>query len=142
MELLENHLLINSLIAWAAAQIIKTIIYASVNRTLDFHRLVGDGGMPSGHSATVTALAVTAGLEYGVDSAIFAVATILAVIVMHDAMGIRLEAGRHAKALNELLELFSSDIKSDEKMKEILGHTPLQVAFGALLGLAVALLLG
>lgn len=141
-ELLENHLLINSLIAWAAAQIIKTIIYASVNRTLDFHRLVGDGGMPSGHSATVTALAVTAGLEYGVDSAIFAVATILAVIVMHDAMGIRLEAGRHAKALNELLELFSSDIKSDEKMKEILGHTPLQVAFGALLGLAVALLLG
>ena len=142
MELLENHLLINSLIAWAAAQIIKTIIYASVNRTLDFHRLVGDGGMPSGHSATVTALAVTAGLEYGVDSAIFAVATILAVIVMHDAMGTRLEAGRHAKALNELLELFSSDIKSDEKMKEILGHTPLQVAFGALLGLAVALLLG
>ena len=66
----------------------------------------------------------------------------MAVIVMHDAMGIRLEAGRHAKALNELLELFSSDIKSDEKMKEILGHTPLQVAFGALLGLAVALLLG
>lgn len=142
MEFLENHLLINSLIAWAAAQIIKTIIYASVNRTLDFHRLVGDGGMPSGHSATVTALAVTAGLEYGVDSPIFAVATILAVIVMHDAMGIRLEAGRHAKALNELLELFSSDIKSDEKMKEFLGHTPLQVAFGALLGLVVALLLG
>lgn len=98
--------------------------------------------MPSGHSATVTALAVTAGMECGLDSPIFAVSTILAIIVMHDAMGVRMEAGKHAKALNELLELFSSDLENEIKMKEFLGHTPLQVAFGALLGLVVALILG
>lgn len=142
MTILENHLLVNALIAWAAAQLLKTVIYAVVNRTLDFRRLVGDGGMPSGHSATVTAMAVTAGVEYGLDSPVFAVAAILAIIVMHDAMGVRLEAGKHAKALNELLDLFSSDLENDVKLKEFVGHTPLQVFFGALLGLFVALLLG
>ena len=72
-ELLRNHLLINALLAWATAQILKFIIYLAVNRTLDWDRLLGDGGMPSGHSATVTALAVTAGIEYGCDSPVFAV---------------------------------------------------------------------
>ena len=70
-ELLRNHLLINALLAWATAQILKFIIYLAVNRTLDWNRLLGDGGMPSGHSATVTALAVTAGIEYGCDSPVF-----------------------------------------------------------------------
>lgn len=140
--LLENHLLLSALLAWSAAQIIKTVIYAIVNRKLDFHRLFGDGGMPSGHSATVTAMAVTAGLEYGVHSAVFAIAAILAIIVMHDAMGVRLEAGKHAQALNELLDLFSSDLENDTKLKEFLGHTPLQVFFGALLGLIIGLWIG
>ena len=141
MEILHNHLLINSLVAWAAAQLLKTVIYAATNKTLDLGRLMGDGGMPSGHSATVTALAVTAGIEYGFDSPLFAVAAVLAIIVMHDAMGVRLEAGKHAKAINELLELFSSDTENEVKLKEFLGHTPLQVFFGALLGLAAALIL-
>lgn len=142
MSLWKNHILVNAMIAWIIAQVLKVIIYALMNRRLDIRRLCGDGGMPSGHSATVTAMAVTAGMEYGPDSAAFAVAAILAIIVMHDAMGVRLEAGKHAKALNELLELFSSDLESDVKMKEFLGHTPLQVAFGALLGLIIALTLG
>ena len=141
-DLLNNHLLINSLAAGAAAQIIKTVIFAIIHKELDFHRLFGDGGMPSGHSATVTAMATTAGLEYGLASPLFAIAAVLAIIVMHDAMGVRLEAGKHARVLNQLLDLFSSDMKPEETMKELLGHTPLQVTFGALLGLTIALLLG
>ena len=141
-DLLQNHLLLNALVAWTAAQVLKTIIHAVVNRTLDIHRLFGDGGMPSGHSATVTALSATAAIEYGLSSAVFAIAAILAVIVMHDAMGVRLEAGKHAQAINELLELFSSDLETDVKLKEFLGHTPLQVLGGALLGLVVAIILG
>lgn len=142
MNLWNNHLLTNALTAWIIAQILKVVIYALMNGKLDIRRLFGDGGMPSGHSATVTAMAVTAGMECGLDSAAFAIAAILAIIVMHDAMGVRLEAGKHAKALNELLELASSDLESEVKLKEFLGHTPLQVAFGCLLGLIVALALG
>lgn len=141
-ELLRNHLLINALLAWATAQILKFIIYLAVNRTLDWDCLLGDGGMPSGHSATVTALAVTAGIEYGCDSPVFAVCVVLAIIVMHDAMGVRMEAGKHAKAINELLETLSSDKEPDLKLKEFLGHTPMQVCCGAVLGLALALIFG
>ena len=140
-DLLQNKLVVNSLAAWAAAQIIKTVIYAIAHKELDWERLFGDGGMPSGHSATVTALAVTAAVEYGLSSGIFAVAAILAIVVMHDATGVRLEAGKHAKALNALMDLVSSDLSPDDKLKELLGHTPLQVCFGALLGLVVALVL-
>lgn len=140
-DLLDNHLLTNALIAWAAAQLIKTIIYAVINKTIDFHRLFGDGGMPSGHSATVTALAVTAAMEYGLSAPIFAVSSVLAIVVMHDAMGVRLEAGKHAKAINELFAMFSNNAPPEETLKEFLGHTPLQVCFGALLGLVTALVL-
>ena len=82
------------------------------------------------------------GLEYGINSPVFAISVILAVVVMHDAMGIRLEAGKHAQAINELWELVNSDAAPDRKMKEVLGHTPLQVLFGGLLGMAIAFLLG
>jgi acid phosphatase family membrane protein YuiD len=124
--------------AWLAAQVLKTILYAAVNHRLDWQRLFGDGGMPSGHSATVTALAVSAALVYGLGSAAFAVSAILAIVVMHDAMGVRLEAGKHAKAINELMELLGSSVAPEEKLQEFLGHTPMQVVFGALLGAAVA----
>ena len=142
MALINNHLLVNALAAWAAAQVLKTVIHAVVNRTLDIHRLFGDGGMPSGHSATVTAMAAPAGLEYGLDSAVFAISAIVAIVVMHDAMGVRREAGKHAKALNDLLKTVSSDLEPEVKLMEFLGHTPLQVCSGALLGLVVALILG
>ena len=139
-DLLHNNLLIDALYAWLVAQIIKTIIYAVVNKTLDFQRLFGDGGMPSGHSATVTALATTAALDFGLDSPVFAVSFILAIIVMHDAMGVRLEAGKHAKAINELMALLGSDLDPEQKLQEFLGHTPLQVLFGAILGFVISLL--
>ena len=140
--LLDNHLIVNSLAAWAAAQVIKTILYAAMHHQLDFHRLFGDGGMPSGHSATVTAMAVTAALEYGLGSPVFAIAGILAIIVMHDAMGVRLEAGKHARVLNQLMATFSGEVAPEDVLKEFLGHTPLQVCFGARLGFCMALLMG
>jgi len=141
MKLLDNRLLINSLIAWISAQVIKTIIYAIVNRRIDWERLFGDGGMPSGHSATVTALALTAALHYGFDSAVFAVCAILAIIVMHDATGVRLEAGKHARAINELMQMLESNKETEEKLKELLGHTPLQVISGVVLGAIIAIIL-
>ena len=141
-DIFRNHLLMNALLAWATAQILKFFIYLAVNRAIDWKRLTGDGGMPSGHSATVTALAVTSGLEYSCASPAFAVCVVLAIIVMHDAMGVRREAGRHAKAINELLETLSSQQEPDVKLKEFLGHTPMQVCCGAVLGFAVAWILG
>ena len=141
-DIFRNHLLMNALLAWATAQILKFFIYLAVNRTIDWKRLTGDGGMPSGHSATVTALAVTSGLEYSCASPAFAVCVVLALIVMHDALGVRREAGRHAKAINELLETLSSQQEPDVKLKEFLGHTPMQVCCGAVLGFAVAWILG
>ena len=142
LQLLNNQVLVNSLLAWAAAQIIKTILYAAVHRQVDLHRLFGDGGMPSGHSATVTAMATTAALEYGLDSPIFAITAIFGIVVMHDAMGVRREAGKHAEVLNNLIASLNQDVPPEEVLKEFLGHTPLQVCFGALLGFGVALLLG
>ena len=142
LQLLNNQILVNSLLAWAAAQIIKTILYAAVHRQIDIHRLFGDGGMPSGHSATVTAMATTAALEYGLDSPIFAITAIFGIVVMHDAMGVRREAGKHAEVLNNLIASLNQDVPPEEALKEFLGQTPLQVCFGALLGFGVALLLG
>ena len=137
-----NEILTVSLLSWFAAQVLKTIINFVLLGRFQLERMWGDGGMPSGHSATVTALAVTSGIEYGCGSPVFAVCVILAIIVMHDAMGVRREAGRHAKAINELLEMLSSEQEPEAKLKEFLGHSPLQVCCGAVLGLAVACALG
>ena len=88
-ELLANRVLISGLVGWGAAQVLKTIIYALMHRTLDLTRIFGDGGMPSGHSATVCAVATSAGILYGLGSFPFAISVIVAIIVMHDAMGVR-----------------------------------------------------
>ena len=141
--IIHNRILISGVLGWGSAQVLKLFIYLIVNRKLSLERLVGDGGMPSAHSATVTAVAVSTGLECGFDSAIFAVAAILAIIVMHDAMGVRLEAGKQAQVINELMEMFQklgdTNISAEVKLKEFIGHTPIQVFAGFLLGLAVAL---
>ncbi len=140
-RLLSNRILICSLLAWAAAQVIKTILYAVINKELSFERLFGDGGMPSGHSATVTSMAISCGMVYGFDSGIFAIAAIVAIVVMHDATGVRLETGKQAKIINELVEhLKDKRIPDEEKLKEFVGHTPLQVLCGAILGAVIALI--
>ena len=135
--LIQNKILICAAISWATAQVLKTIIHAIVNKTLDPRRLFGDGGMPSAHSATVTSVAVSCGFVCGFDSPIFAVALIFAFIVMHDAMGVRLETGKQAKVLNDLMEIFYTEGTPEQKLKEFVGHTPLQVISGFVLGLII-----
>ena len=141
-ELITNRLLITGISSWFVAQLAKTIIYAIINKKLVLERMVGDGGMPSGHSATVTSLAVISGLSFGFDSFQFAVTALLAVIVCHDAMGVRLETGKQAQIINEMIEAFEVWTKKELpeiKLKEFVGHTPIQVVAGILLGIANAL---
>lgn len=141
-ELLHNDILIAGVLSWFTAQVIKTILYAVLNKEIDFSRMIGDGGMPSAHSATVTAVAAMTGLKGGFGSSLFAVACIVAIIVMHDAMGVRLETGKQAKILNEMITLLEalgqSKLSMEKKLKEFVGHTPTQVMAGMLLGIAVA----
>ena len=143
-DLLHNPYLITGLSSWFIAQVLKTILHAVINKKLDFERLFGDGGMPSGHSATVSSLAVISALLHGADSFQFAVTCILAVIVCHDAMGVRLETGKQAIVLNELVKSFEGLTKKDlpEVMPtEFVGHTPFQVLAGILIGIANAFLM-
>ena len=143
LELLQNRILWAGVAAWLLAQILKAISNVIITGKFSWERLFGDGGMPSGHSATVSAVMISAGLYKGWDSAIFAVAAILAIIVMHDAMNVRLESGKQAHLLNIMAETFEeltgTDLPNDKKLKELLGHTPLQVACGCALGIAVAI---
>ena len=144
LELLTNPFLLTSLSSWFVAQVLKTIIHAIETKKLDFERLVGDGGMPSGHSATVTSLSAFCGLSFGFGSFQFAVTAILAIIVCHDAMGVRLETGKQAEVINELtktIELLSSKEWTQEKLKEFVGHTPIQVLAGILLGIVNAIVM-
>jgi acid phosphatase family membrane protein YuiD len=138
VDLFSNPFLITSTLAWLVAQVMKVIINAFINRKLDWERLFGDGGMPSGHSATVSSLATITGLLCGLRSYEFGISAILAIIVCHDAMGVRREAGRHAKVLNELQkafeELMNEDLP-DVALKEFVGHTPIQVCAGILIGI-------
>ncbi len=140
--ILENHILLAGIAGWLVAQVLKTIVNAVINKEFDPRRLIGDGGMPSAHSATVTAAATMTGLQCGFDSPLFAIVCIVAIIVMHDAMGVRLETGRQAKLLNEMVALFEAlgqpKLSMERKLKEFVGHTPMQVLAGFFLGLAVA----
>lgn len=145
LNIFTNPVLLVPVAAWAIAQVMKTIINAITNKKFEVSRLVGDGGMPSGHSATVTALAVMCGLETGFGKPLFAIAAVLAVIVMHDALGVRRETGKQAisiikisELLNDYLSEHNPNLKTD-KLKVLVGHTPLQVVCGSVLGAAVAI---
>lgn len=137
IDFLTNPFSLTSLCSWFIAQVIKVIINACIHKKIIWERLVGDGGMPSGHSATVSSLAVFTGLYYGFGTFQFAVAAILAIIVCHDAMGVRLETGKQAILLNELIEEFRRLSKaefSEVVLKEFVGHTMSQVIVGVLIG--------
>ena len=137
LDLFTNRFLITGVSSWFVAQVAKTIIYAIINKKLRLERMVGDGGMPSAHSATVTSLAVISALSFGFDSFQFAVTALLAIIVCHDAMGVRLETGKQAQIINEMIEAFEVWTKKDLpeiKLKEFVGHTPVQVIAGMLVG--------
>jgi len=130
--------------SWFIAQVLKTIIHFFINKKFDLRRLVGDGGMPSGHSATVTSLATISALVYGTGSFEFAVTAILAIIVCHDAMGVRLETGKQAEVLNDLIEIIdmlTTEKVPEVKLKEFVGHTPIQVLAGTLVGITNAVVM-
>ncbi len=140
-DLVTNPILMTSISSWLVAQVIKVIIHAFIYKKIDISRLFGDGGMPSGHSATVSSLAFISALVYGTGSFNFAVSAILAVIVCHDAMGVRRETGKQAVVINELTKAFSvlTEEKLPEiKLKEFVGHTPIQVLAGILIGIVNA----
>ena len=144
LDFLTNPFLLTGLGSWFVAQVLKTIIYAIINKKVRWERLFGDGGMPSGHSATVTSLAMFAGLRCGFHSFEFAAAAVLAIVVCHDAMGVRLETGKQAEIINELVDAFeriSAEKVAEEKLKIFVGHTPIQVLAGIAIGIVNAILM-
>ena len=135
-ELGANQVLVSASLGWLIAQILKTLIDLWYNRSFQAERLWGSGGMPSSHSSTVCAFAMSAALKYGVGSFQFAIGFIFAVVVMYDAMGVRRETGKQAKFFK-----FQDMEDFQDKLKEFVGHTPLQVLMGAILGIIIALVI-
>lgn len=127
--------------AWFIAQVLKVIINLVVMRKVDLHLLMSSGGMPSSHSALVCACATSLGMLYGLNSPAFAVAVVMALVVMYDACNVRRAAGEQAKILNYIIDHWTemSPAMMGQELKELLGHTPLQVLMGALLGIAVGI---
>ena len=136
-----NKFLCVPIIVWACIQLFKVLTEFIMTKKFNFKRLMGAGGMPSSHSAVVTCLASMMGKEYGFDSGIFAMACVFAVIVMYDAAGVRRAAGKQATLLNKIIASPNlSSVDFQEKLVEVLGHTPLQVLVGAVIGIIVGIL--
>ena len=139
--LISNPLINVAVVSWCAAQILKTSIHLFKHGEFKKERLSGAGGMPSSHSATVCGLTTASALCYGVESFQFAISFILAAVVMYDAIGVRQETGKQAKLLNLIMEQDWFNLNNQEiqkRLKEFVGHTPLQVAAGAALGIILA----
>lgn len=139
-ELLQNKVLVSAVLAWATAQILKVVTNYFRQRKLNMEHLYSAGGMPSSHSALVVSLTVSVGLNFGWDSPLAALACVLAAIVMYDAAGVRHAAGKQAKVLNKLVKEHPArhSFALEGKLKELLGHTPVEVLAGALLGAGMA----
>jgi uncharacterized protein len=142
-DLLANRPLLSALVAWAIAQTLKMILFSILERRFYWRRLIDTGGLPSAHSAFVMGLATGVLCAEGPRSSLFAIAAVFAAVVMYDAVSLRREAGKHADILNELLLLtiIRDAFKEREALKELLGHTPMEVLAGAALGITVALFL-
>lgn len=138
-----NEILTVSLLSWFVAQVLKTIINFVLLGRFQLERMWGDGGMPSAHSATVTAMVIATARSEGIHSAIFAVAAVVAIITMHDAMGVRRETGEQAKVLNRMFTEWMDQgfeqfqLPHGKKLKEMVGHTPIEVVTGAALGIVL-----
>lgn len=139
-QLFSNRILGVAIVSWFVAQLIKVIITLIHERRLDLNKFFASGGMPSSHSSFVVALAIGIGQEYGYDSGYFAIAAVLSFVVMYDAANVRLQAGRQAVVINQIVEVLENpNLKPEERLKELLGHTPLQVLAGCILGIIIAL---
>ncbi len=146
LDLIKNHVVLAATSAWIITQVMKFFIAWITDGHPDFRRLIGDGGMPSGHSATVVSIAVIIGYTCGFATPIFGLAFMFAIVVMHDATGVRRETGKQAMVLIDIVAMLG-DVFSEkdtlvrrQKLKTMVGHTPFQVVMGAILGLLVAML--
>ena len=132
-----NVVLMTAVAGWFVAQVLKALLYTLLNREFKFERLFGSGGMPSSHASTMLAAVMAATMEHGPQSFEFAITVLLALIVLHDARGVRLETGRQAEVLNKLMR--HGDLKElfqdEDYLKELVGHTLIQVIIGSLIGI-------
>ena len=137
----KNEVLMVSVAAWVTAQFLKFFFTGLTTRKFKLERLTGAGGMPSGHSATVSSLIISMARVEGLASSGFALSVLLAMIVMYDAMGVRYAAGQQAKVINKLVDNVEKETNTEvaDDLKEVLGHTPLEVAAGAMLGILVSI---
>ncbi|MDR3085179.1 MAG: divergent PAP2 family protein [Christensenellaceae bacterium] len=141
LAMFQNAILLPAGIGWFSAQLLKGVLILALHRRIDWARFTGTGGMPSSHTAFVVGAAASLGLHYGWNSPLFALGAVLAIIVMYDAAGVRRAAGRHAARINQIIERMTAsgnfELKPEE-LKELLGHTPLEILAGALLGVLIA----
>ncbi len=139
VQLLKNKILITTLAGWLIAQTIKVSIGVIRQKRFDFRWFVGTGGMPSSHAAGAASLATAIGIEYGLQSAYFALAVSFALVVMFDAQGVRRASGRQARILNRITEdIYWQGRIQEGRLRELIGHTPIEVIVGALLGVLIA----
>lgn len=140
-QIFKNRVLITALLAWFVAQTLKVLTGVIKEKRFDFRWFIGTGGMPSSHAAGATALASSIGLNYGFNSVVFALAATFAIVVMFDAQGVRRATGKQAQILNKVMEdiYWQGKIKED-RLRELIGHTPIEVIVGTLLGIVIAFL--
>ena len=141
-DFFQNSILWTAILSWFVAQVLKVIFVFIWDRKLDFKRLIGSGGMPSSHSSFVVALAFSVGFVEGFQSTAFAISFAIAMVIMYDASGVRRAAGQQARLLNRMVEEWGKGdfSRTEKKLKELLGHTPIEVFAGALLGVMIAVL--
>lgn len=140
-EFIQNKYIIVPMFVWLGIQVFKTFWELIKEKKINFKRLVGAGGMPSSHSAIVCSLATLIGRDYGFDSAIFGLSVIMALVVMYDAAGVRRAAGKQAKILNKIINTPGLAIETvQEKLVELLGHTPIEVFVGAIVGIIAGII--
>lgn len=139
----QNRPLVCAAVSWLAAQLIKTLIHLLVEKKLDARRLVGMGGMPSSHTAFVFSLCLMIGLQEGFASPLFAISFALASVVIYDAMGVRRETGRQSAVLNRIIRevLIEGKPITEDKLKELVGHSPLEVLGGLILAVIVVMIM-
>ena len=143
MQIIQNKYAMVPFLTWLAIQILKVICDLITKKKFDFKRILGAGGMPSSHSAIVVTLTIMVAKKYGFDSPMFAICGIFSMIVMYDAAGVRRAAGKQARLLNKIVDTPGlTGLQVQEKLVEALGHTPIQVFVGAIIGIIVGAIFG
>jgi len=143
VQIIKNKVLMVTILAWLIAQTIKVVLGIIRQKKFDFRWFIGTGGMPSSHVTGASCLATLTGLDYGFDSIYFALAATFAIVVMFDAQGVRRAAGKQARVLNKITEdIYWQGKIEDNRLRELIGHTPVEVIAGFLLGIIIAVIAG